>query len=402
MGLSVCFLLGELGPSGGVRAVVEHARRLADRHGMTVALVVSETTDRTGVPGIESLSLPAARGREWDVAVATWWRTALDLFSIPARRRAYFVQQLDDRVYRPGEVERLGAALTHDLPVAFVTEARWIADQLAELRADASCHHVPNGVDKSVFAPLDRTPAPDGPLRVTVEGSPHLWFKGVEDAARVLEHATAPLSATLVSPERAGVEVSRAFHRVLGPLDHPAMAAVFDETDVVLKLSRVEGMFTPPLEAFHRGATCVVWPVTGHDDYVRHGLNGVVVDFDDIQGTAGWIDLLHRDRGLLARLRSGALDTARAWPSWDEAGDRMAAALTAISEASPPSVGAGAAALLADLDAGMEELRAGVLRREREAAQTRQAAEDWVAAIRSTRTFRVQRLLSRLLASVRR
>ena len=33
------------------------------------------------------------------------------------------------------------------------------------------------------------------------------------------------------------------------------MADLYAQTDVVLKLSSVEGMFGPPLEGFHRGAT---------------------------------------------------------------------------------------------------------------------------------------------------
>ena len=53
------------------------------------------------------------------------------LFELRAERYAYFVQSLEDRFYKHDEAERLGAALTHDLPVSFITEAGWIADTLA-------------------------------------------------------------------------------------------------------------------------------------------------------------------------------------------------------------------------------------------------------------------------------
>ena len=105
---------------------------------------------------------------------------------------------------------------------------------------------------------------------------------------------------------------------------------------MLLKLSRVEGMFGPPLEAFHKGATCVVTPVTGHDEYVVHGENGLVVDWDDPPGTTRALDLLARDRALLHRLRCGALATARAWPSWEQQGQVMAAALLALRREPPP------------------------------------------------------------------
>ena len=77
-----------------------------------------------------------------------------------------------------------------------------------------------------------------------------------------------------------------------------------------VQLSRVEGMFGPPLEAFHKGATCVVTPVTGHDEYVVHMENGLVVDWDDAPGTTRALELLARDRSLLRQLRENALATA--------------------------------------------------------------------------------------------
>ena len=56
--------------------------------------------------------------------------------------------------------------------------------------------------------------------------------------------------------------------RLVGPVSQAELARLYADTDVVLKLSRIEGMFGPPLEGFHCGATCVVTPVTGHDEYV--------------------------------------------------------------------------------------------------------------------------------------
>jgi hypothetical protein len=132
------------------------------------------------------------------------------------------------------------------------------------------------------------------------------------------------------------------------------MAAVYARTDVVLKLSSVEGMSGPPLEGFHLGATCVVTPVTGHDEYIEHGWNGLITDWEDLRGTARALDLLARDRRLLHFLRANALETARAWPSWRQSSQFMAAALLAIRREPPPSPTGGAARLLADVRSGVE------------------------------------------------
>ena len=116
---------------------------------------------------------------------------------------------------------------------------------------------------------------------------------------------------------------------------------------------------------------CVVWPVTGHDEYVRHGVNGAVVDFDDLVGTAGWIDLLAGDRALLARLGQGALGTAAAWPTWESSTAAFADALQAIAAGPAPAPEDGMTRLLADLDLGMESQRSA-LRMERRATEETQ------------------------------
>jgi hypothetical protein len=387
--MRVCFVLGRLGPSGGVRSVLAHATGLAAAHDMIVTLVVTEGPAEAGsAGGLEVITLDEARARSFDVAVATWWRTVYSLFELPASRRAYFIQNFEERLYRPGDVERVGAAITRDLPLAFVTEACWIADELAELRPDAATFHVPNGIDKELFDPPEAPPVrSEGPLRVLVEGSAQLWFKGVAETVEVLGATGEPHHATLVTPEPPPADIGAAFDEVVGPLAHDEMPARYAAADVLLKLSRVEGVFTPPLEAFHSGATAVVWPVTGHDEYVEHGVNGIVAGWDDIAGTARWLDLLATDGELLARLRQGALTTARSWPSWEESTTRMASALAEIAAAPEPPGGTGVPELLGDVHAGMEELRVEQLRQRRELE--RQDAE--LSAERSGRAVAEQR-----------
>jgi hypothetical protein len=133
------------------------------------------------------------------------------------------------------------------------------------------------------------------------------------------------------------------------------MSELYGRTDVVLKLSSVEGMFGPPLEGMHRGATCVVSPVTGHDEYVEHGWNGLVTDWDDLRGTARELDLLAADRRYLHFLRMNAVETARAWPSWEQSGMFMAGALRRIAEL-PPASSSGRR-LAADIRAVMDSHR---------------------------------------------
>lgn len=414
--MRVAFLVNDLELSGGVGVVIQHARALSSLEGWDVTLVLVREQDGPSWHGYEHLPHLHVRTREhalaehYDVAVATWWETTFTLFEISAERYAYFVQSLEDRFYHPEEAERLGAALTLDLPVAFITEARWIADTLAELRPDAPCYLVRNGIDKQVFSiPEAVEPATDGPLRVLVEGSPTAWFKHVHAAIDAAATMREPHHLTVVCADRKALGEVPA-DAVVGPLSHREMADLYGQTHVVLKLSSVEGMFGPPLEGFHRGATCVVTPVTGHEEYVQHGFNGLLADWDDLRGTARQLDLLARDRHLLHYLRCNALQTARAWPDWQQSSQFMQAALLAIAREPRPDGAAASARLLADLRRGVEIYR-GHLRERAVFAQRAARFERRIERVRrhplivrllALRRYRLARLAARPLRPLTR
>ena len=355
--MRVAFVVNDLELSGGVGVVVEHVRQLRRRYDWPVDVVLAR--DRAGpdwtfrgLADVPVRGMDTARTGDYDIVVATWWETLGPALELPARRHAYFIQSLEDRFYRPHEAQRLGAALSHDLPLHVITEARWIALTLEELGPARRCLLVRNGIAKDVFVP---PPAPplrvDERLRILVEGDPKVWFKGVPEALEATRAMRAPRHVTAVTPEGATL---RGVDAALGPLSQRELAGAYADADVVLKLSRVEGMFGPPLEGFHMGATCVVSGVTGHDEYVVHGENGLVVDWDDTRGTSRALDLLARDRALLHRLRWGALATAKGWPSWEQQAAVMAAALREIARRPPLERRSFDARLLAELRGGIE------------------------------------------------
>ena len=280
--MRVCFLLHELGRAGGMNVIAGHVDCLRAR-GWEADIVLTDASD----------------DREWDFALATWWETAPALWRVRARRRGVFLQSFEERFYGDRDVlARLGAASVLALPVDYVTIGGWMRDALAELRPDARCPVVRNGIDKSVFAPPagGRT-FRDGPLRVLVEGNPEMWLKAVPEAIAAARAITEPATVTVVAPNPDAARALGA-DRVEGGLDPAAMAGLYSEHDVLLKLSRVEGVALVPLEAMHVGTPCVVTPHTGHDEYVRHGQNGLVVGFDDPRAASDALDALARDRDL--------------------------------------------------------------------------------------------------------
>jgi glycosyltransferase involved in cell wall biosynthesis len=235
----------------------------------------------------------------------------------------------------------------------------YLHDVAAALRPGVRCHLVTNGLDRAVFGrrAAERGEG-GGPLRILIEGQPGMALKGVDDALAAVVEMREGAEVTLVSLEAPSSSDFRA-HRIVGGLDAPAMADLYASSDVLLKLSRSEGLGLPPLEAAAAGTPSVVTPYGGHADWLRHGDNGVLVGFDDPAGAGAWLDALARDRELLGRLGDGARETAAAWPTVEESADGMAEALRAIAAGDgadrAESVRASARALARGLGTGRVE-----------------------------------------------
>ena len=161
--------------------------------------------------------------------------------------------------------------MTTALPVRFITEARWIAEMLAGTTSPGRrVLYVRNGIAKDVFRSPTGVPRRwrARPLRVVLEGCARRRCRRASTEALSAVGADAragPRDLGLPARDR---RRPTAVDSVLSGLTHAEMAALFADHHVMLKLSRAEGMYGPPLEAFHMGATVVTTPVTGHDEYV--------------------------------------------------------------------------------------------------------------------------------------
>jgi glycosyltransferase involved in cell wall biosynthesis len=339
--IRAAFLVDRLSTSGGLSVVRSYADGL-EAHGVRADVVLG-----SGAAAGGALTLAQARERSYDVVVATWWETAEALFDLQARSRVVLLQGIDSFYYRDdAPFDQLAADLALHLPVHYLAVSEWLSDALGALRPGVAVRVVRTGIDKAVFAPPAQPRTRGDRLRVLVEGQPGLWFKGVREAVAAVrgmrERAELTLAALDPAEARAaGLDVDR----VVGGVGPAAMAETYGETDVLVKLSRFEGLGMAPIEAFHCGVPAVVTPYGGHADYLAHGENGVVVGFDDIPGTTAWLDRLAADPELRARLSAGALATAARWPAAEEGVAEFARALRELADAAPPDPAAALASL---------------------------------------------------------
>ena len=319
----IIFTLGSPAIGGGTIVIFEHATRMK-KAGEDVYIV----TDRK-ISEEEYSWHPLAHTLKWvtydeikkmkfDMAIATWWRTVYDLYKINANKYVYFVQSIESKFYSEQEKGlKILSELTYMLGMKVITEATWIKNYLEKYGIDAYLVH--NGIRKDIFKSDGEKYDKCNGLRVLVEGPVDVAFKNVPKTIELVRKSNAKEIWLLTSSSISSYEgVDRVFSKV-PPTE---CSKIYRSCDVIVKLSYVEGMFGPPLEMFHCGGTAIVYDVTGHDEYIVHNKNGLVVKTDDEEKVVEYINKLSNEK-TLARLKKGALDTASKWISWEQSSKKF-------------------------------------------------------------------------------
>jgi glycosyltransferase involved in cell wall biosynthesis len=176
---------------------------------------------------------------------------------------------------------------------------------------------VPNGVDLEERD--DRLPAgrSGGPLRALFVGRLTNW-KGVETL--LLAVARMPeVAATVVGdgPEHPHlVELGRQLGvagrvRFTGRLAPDAVAREMRSAHVLVLTSLYEGLSHTLLEALAAGLPCVASRCGGNGEVIRDGVEGMLIDPQDVGALTGALGRLDRDEGL--RLGMARAARERAW-----------------------------------------------------------------------------------------
>ena len=313
------FTLGSPAIGGGTNVIFEHASKMA-KEGEDVYIVTDRKIEpeeyawHTSAHLLKWVTYDDIKDEEFDMAIATWWRTVYELYRVKSKRYVYFVQSIESKFYKDNEQGvKMLAEMTYMLDMKVITEATWIKEYLAKYGVDAYLVH--NGIRKDIFALEGDTYKKGKGLRVLVEGPVDVDFKNVPKTIDLVKQSDADEIWLLTSSKIDSYPgVDKVFSQV-PPVD---CAKIYRSCDVIVKLSYIEGMFGPPLEMFHCGGTAIVYDVTGHDEYIEHNKNGLVVKTDDDEKVVEYINKLKQDSKLLNKLKKGAIATAKSWVSWEE------------------------------------------------------------------------------------
>jgi len=314
MSKRICYVVPTLTCVGGIIVILEHANRLARRGFDIFFLHLGEGGNIDWFPDniVKAYSFYKDKGvypKEVDVLVATGWQTAYSPFivDVTAKRYVYFVQSDERRFMPPYYLEVDLAHNTYYLPYEYLTEAKWIVSWLKqEFKQEAV--YAPNGLNAKIIHQTEQLVPKKNKLRILLEGAIALPYKGTDDAFKAVEGLDAEIWCISVwgKPKRSQ-RCDRFFERV--PFDK--MKYIYSSCDVLLKMSRVEGFFGPPLEMMACGGTAVTTRVTGYDEYIVDGYNALTVEIGDHEGAQKLLKRLIEDRTLLKMLKENGRKTAQ-------------------------------------------------------------------------------------------
>ncbi|MDU0343982.1 glycosyltransferase family 4 protein [Bosea rubneri] len=326
--LDIAFLVAGVGISGGTNTILEHAANIAQL-GNRVTLVTLNKCSPSALAwhpnaqhlatlGVRVIHIDEVGKRAFDVAIATFWATVFHMWKINSESYLYYVQSIESRFPSEDEVDlKLLIDSTYEMGLGLITVASWMTRYLQQVHGQTASLAL-NGIRKDIFnagvRPTQVRPQ-NGP-RLLVEGPFDVAFKNVPNTLAACRDAGFQ-DVWLVTNDRIDPTVG-GVGRVFQHVPMAQMNEIYGSCDVLVKLSLVEGMFGPPLEMFHCGGTAVVFDVTGHDEYIKDGVNGIVVQTGNYSRVSDALRKLRSRPEILQRLQMNALRTASEWPDWQQ------------------------------------------------------------------------------------
>ena len=208
--------------------------------------------------------------------------------------------------------------------IDIVAPSQWIAglSRQSPLLGRFPIHHIPNGVNRSIFRPIDKSAARNrigiDPARKVILFSSHLILnphKGGSHMRDALDHLSTvrELENVLLLVVGKGAENWEQHHRFeikrLGHVyDDEMMAAIYSAADVFVSPTLADTFPNAVLEAMACGTPPVTFKVGGCPELVRHMHTGYLAALKDAQDLANGIRLLLENTELQKDLGRQSLD----------------------------------------------------------------------------------------------
>lgn len=190
---------------------------------------------------------------------------------------------------------------------------------------------IPNGVDIARFNPTYRDTSIDGREQIVVCVSKLRYEKGIDVLLQAwgLVHQQVPQARLVIVGDGGLRPQLECLAKVLGIASsvefvglQSDIPAQFHRGSLAVLPSRWEGMSNALLEAMACGLPCVATRVSGSEDIIQHGVNGLLVESEDYQGMAQALLTLLHDPALTRKYGQAARETIERDYSFEQVMDK--------------------------------------------------------------------------------
>ncbi|MDQ1487325.1 MAG: hypothetical protein QOJ62_3018 [Actinomycetota bacterium] len=343
-------------PAGGYAVVYEYANRLSAKgHDVTVVhleprryriplrnvqpwlrrLVRTRVNPArwytfNGSVRVRSVSRLGRAQSRADRVVATAWQTAYAVaqLGLGPGRAFYLIQHYE---VWSGPADEVDASWR--LPLTRLVISQWLEEKAEELGA-LPVLRMPNGIDGTLYRPT--SPAADRkPAAVAMLWHPAGW-KGSRFGLAALEmvrESFPDLEVHFFSTAPRPAEIPDWVTWHAAPAGR-AVADIYNRVSIFLSPSLTEGWPLPPAEAMACGTALVSTDIPGVADYAWQDRTAVLVPPESADALAEAVIALIKDDARRLRLAEAGHDLIHSTFTWEQASDRLQAALTRAPAAS--------------------------------------------------------------------
>ena len=309
------FFIPSLQISGGIRVVLMHSLFLQEK-GYDVDLIVPESNINIfEFQGHKFNIINLKNGTilfQYDIIVATFYSTLYSILSYEkTKRRLYLVQSYETDFYNNGEIFRIRAEKTYNMPfgVEYITISKWCQTWLFE-KYGINSRFAPNGIDMSFFKEYKRN-LKKKKIRILIEGDNSSNYKNVDESFKIVEKLDKnkyEIWYMSYGPK------PKKWYRVdnfINKVPFEKVKEVYEKCDILIKSSRLESFSFPPLEMMATGGYCIVTPNSGNKEYLKDGENCLFYKLGDIDSAIQCIEKLISNPDLQQHLYENGLTTAK-------------------------------------------------------------------------------------------
>ncbi len=306
---NIYFMLPGVTISGGILIAKKHAEILRERgYDVTMLNLNRETADVTelGEGSVNVMPFHKMKFEQHvDKMVATMWLTLPYVMDYPTcKDKRYLVQSQESRLYKLPDPRILEANATYNEDgVKYLTISKWCEGWLKE-DFGKKAMYAPNGIDLEKFPYKERKFGKK--IKVLIEGDPGSHYKNVDESFKIANRLDrGRFEVNFVSYNKEPKKWYK-YDKFYNNVKHEEMYKIYQESDILLKSSKLESFSYPPLEMMATGGYVVVAPNEGNVEYLEDGKNCLFYEPGNIEDGVKKIEEMVENNGLRKKLAENA------------------------------------------------------------------------------------------------